>query len=59
MRLEDLLILLNEWWRTKSVSSDRLKEYKRDVFEELVGLLNYRQIIILSGLRRVGKSTLY
>jgi len=58
MRLEDLLILLNEWWRTKSVSSDRLKEYKRDVFEELVGLLNYRQIIILSGLRRVGKSTL-
>jgi len=58
MQLEDLLILLNEWWRTKSVGSDRLKEYKRDVFKELVKLLDYRQIIILSGLRRVGKSTL-
>jgi len=58
METKTLLILLNEWWKTGKVSSDRLKEYKREIFDEIKRLLSYRQIIILSGLRRVGKSTL-
>jgi len=57
MRTEDLLILLNEWWKNGKVGS-RLKEYKRELFYEAIKLLEYRQILIITGLRRVGKSTL-
>jgi predicted AAA+ superfamily ATPase len=58
MRIEDTLTLLNEWWKTGKVGSDRLKEYKREAFFELKNLLSYRQITVLTGLRRVGKTTL-
>jgi predicted AAA+ superfamily ATPase len=58
MRIEDTLTLLNEWWKTGKVGSDRLKEYKREAFLELKNLLSYRQITVLTGLRRVGKTTL-
>ncbi len=58
MDIQKLLILLNEWWKTGKVSEYRLKKYKRTAFEEIKELLNYRQIIIISGLRRVGKSTI-
>ena len=34
------------------------KEYKREYFAELKGLLDKRQIIVICGLRRIGKSTL-
>jgi len=52
------LILLNEWGGNRRCSKDRLKEYKRELFEEIKKLLTYRQITIISGLRRAGKSTL-
>ena len=58
MKTEELLVLLNEWWRTGKVGKDRLKEYKREGFKELKRLLGYRQTVILTGLRRVGKTTL-
>jgi predicted AAA+ superfamily ATPase len=58
MKTEELLNLLNEWWKSGKVGSDRLKEYKRESFYELKKLFNYRQITILTGLRRVGKTTL-
>jgi predicted AAA+ superfamily ATPase len=58
VELKDLLVLLNEWWKRGNVGKDRLKEYKREPFEEIKKLLDYRQIVIISGLRRVGKSTI-
>lgn len=58
MKLSDLLILLNEWWKTGEVGRDRVKPYRRKCFNNLKDLMRYRQIIIIVGLRRVGKSTL-
>jgi predicted AAA+ superfamily ATPase len=58
MKLEELLILLNEWWKTGRVDEDRVKPYRRKCFSDLKDLMKYRQIIVISGLRRVGKSTL-
>ncbi|MEW6529039.1 MAG: ATP-binding protein [Candidatus Micrarchaeota archaeon] len=57
MEIKELLLMLNEWWRTNKVSLDRLKKYKREPFADIKKLLAYRQIILVSGLRRVGKST--
>jgi len=57
--MEDLLIDLNEWWKEKTISKEKAKEYKRRVFEKIKKtFFEYRQILILTGLRRVGKTTL-
>jgi len=57
--MEDLLIDLNEWWKEKSISKEKAKEYKRKIFEKIKKtFFEYRQILILTGLRRVGKTTL-
>lgn len=58
METKELLILLNEWWRTQKVGLDRLKPYYREAFTELQKLMDYQQVTIVTGLRRVGKSTL-
>jgi predicted AAA+ superfamily ATPase len=58
MKIEEKLVLLNEWWQSGEVGSDRLKEYRRESFQKVKGLLPYRQVTILTGLRRVGKTTL-
>jgi len=52
------MLLLNPWWQEEEISKDLAKPYKRDVFPKLRKMLDYRQILIISGLRRVGKSTL-
>lgn len=49
---------LNHWWRGGKVKRELAKDYKRECFSELVELLSKRQIIVICGLRRVGKSTL-
>ncbi len=56
--MEKLVSLLNEWWIDGKVR--QAKEYKRYVFENALDFINekYRQIVIISGLRRVGKSVL-
>lgn len=59
MEEKEALILLNEWWKTGKVSEKLAKPYKRKAFDEALRLLsNYRQILIITGLRRVGKTTL-
>ncbi|TDA31554.1 MAG: hypothetical protein DSO04_03815 [Hadesarchaea archaeon] len=58
MKIEEKLVLLNEWWQSGEVGTDRLKEYRRESFQKVKGLLPYRQVTILTGLRRVGKTTL-
>ncbi len=56
--IKEILELLNPWWKTSNVSFELAKPYKRKLFEKIIELKKYKQIIVLSGLRRVGKSTL-
>lgn len=56
--LRDILTLFNPWWKTNNVKKALAKEFKRELFFEIVKYLNSRQIISLFGLRNTGKSTL-
>jgi predicted AAA+ superfamily ATPase len=58
IELNETLDFLNPWWKSKEVSSELAKPYKRPFLHKMVELQNYRQIVIISGLRRVGKSTI-
>ncbi len=56
--MEELLIQ-NEWWETGKISKGKALPYRRKVFKEIKKtFLSYRQIFILTGLRRVGKTTM-
>jgi predicted AAA+ superfamily ATPase len=56
---EKVLTELNEWWYAGTVSSTLAKPYRRKIFNELLELFNlHKQMILLTGLRRVGKSTI-
>jgi predicted AAA+ superfamily ATPase len=52
------LALFNEWWTTGSVRKELAREYRRPLFHKLLKYLDDRQIILVYGLRRVGKTTL-
>jgi predicted AAA+ superfamily ATPase len=55
----EILLILNEWWESQSIASSKAKEYKRKIFRDIKEtFFNYKQILILNGLRRVGKSTI-
>ncbi|MGB9760280.1 MAG: ATP-binding protein [Thermoproteota archaeon] len=57
--MEDVLLLLNEWWRTATISKEKAKQYRRKIFGEIKKTyFQYKQIVVLTGLRRVGKSTI-
>lgn len=57
--MEDVLLLLNDWWGSNFISRDKAKGYRRIIFSDVLDAFsNYRQIIILCGLRRVGKTTI-
>jgi len=56
--LKEIIQLVNPWWKSSGVSKELAKEFKRDAFNKVKERLNYRQIVILSGLRRVGKTTI-
>lgn len=59
MQLDEALRLLNGWWIEGKVKKDLVKKYRRAGFREAYGkLLKYREAVILSGLRRVGKTTI-
>lgn len=53
------LTLFNDWWITKKVKESLLKPYKRPLFNEILRYLDDRQILLVTGLRRVGKTTLF
>ena len=55
--LNEILELLNPWWKEQSISKELAKPYKRKIFHKILKLMSYRQITILSGLRRIGKTT--
>jgi predicted AAA+ superfamily ATPase len=57
--MREMLITLNEWWESKTISKAKAKDYRRKIFDRIKEtFLNYRQILILTGLRRVGKTTI-
>lgn len=47
----------NPWWRSGKVSHELIGR-KRKVFAEIVKYIDKRQIVLFTGLRRVGKTTL-
>ncbi len=47
----------NEWWKTGNVPS-ALVGKRREVFHEVTAYLDAHQILLFTGLRRVGKTTL-
>ncbi len=51
------LSLFNPWWKSKAIPKNLLGK-KRPIFNESLKYLDSRQILIFSGLRRVGKTTL-
>lgn len=56
--MEEILLAINPWWKEKKINEELAKPYKREVFKQFLKLVDYRQLLILTGLRRVGKSTL-
>lgn len=48
----------NEWWTTKKVRPSLLREHKRPLFFHIQKYMKDRQILLITGLRRVGKTTL-
>lgn len=52
------LITFNRWWDTGRVDNIYLMPYKRRLFYRLTRYLNVRQILVIYGLRRTGKTTL-
>ena len=55
MTINDI-ISYNTWWETGSVND--IPDYKRPLFYELLKYLDERQIIVIYGLRRTGKTTI-
>lgn len=47
----------NPWWKTGMISEDFIGK-KREIFYEVNKYIDKRQILLFSGLRRVGKTTL-
>ncbi|MEM3402397.1 MAG: ATP-binding protein [Candidatus Hadarchaeales archaeon] len=58
MPIAELLELSNEWWWKENISNEKARPYRRRIFQELKDHMDSRQMLILTGLRRVGKSTL-
>src|SRR3989338_2926949 len=56
--IKEISKLINPWWKDCKISKELAKPYKRAILKEILKLLDYREIIILTGLRRVGKTTL-
>ncbi len=54
--MEDLLYQYNPWWE-EALNNEGIKPREK-YLEELRGYLDFRQIVVLTGLRRVGKTTL-
>ena len=56
-----VLSAYNPWWKTGSVNTKLIKSYKRFAFHEAMSRLDektIRRIVVLTGTRRVGKTTI-
>lgn len=60
-RILKVLSAYNPWWKTGAVNTNLSKTYKRFAFHEAMKRLdekNIRRIVVLTGTRRVGKTTI-
>ena len=57
MQIEELE-RFNPWWKTGHIKEGWLKDYRRKSYFEISKYIDKRQIILIWGLRRVGKTTL-
>ena len=53
----DTLEQFNPWWKTGNVKDSWLKPYKRHIYSDIEKYIDRRQIILMWGLRRTGKTT--
>ena len=56
--MDKIISLLNPWWRDGTVRPELRKDFIRDAFGECWGHMETRQVVVISGLRRVGKTTI-
>ncbi len=56
--IKETLELLNPWWKSGEISENLALQYRRMYYQKMIPLRSLRQVIILTGLRRVGKTTL-
>ncbi len=54
----DTLEQFNPWWKTGNVKDSWLKPYKRHIYSDIEKYIDRRQIILMWGLRRTGKTTI-
>ena len=52
-----LLQRFNLQWSTGKISEDLAKPFRRSVYFDALDKLERRQVVVITGLRRVGKST--
>ena len=52
------IVDINPWWKTARIEEEWKQLPKRLIFSEVESYLNERQIIVITGLRRVGKTVL-
>ena len=60
-RILKVLTAFNPWWKTGAVNPKMSKTYKRFAFHEAMERLDHpdiRRIVVLTGTRRVGKTTI-
>ena len=53
--------LFNSWWKSRAVDPSLAPVYKREMFNSIFSRItdkNINLILLISGLRRVGKSTI-
>ena len=55
---EEILELLNPWWKDNNINKKLAKPYKRKTHKKILELHKHRQITLIYGLRRTGKTTL-
>lgn len=48
----------NPWWTTGKVREEWLKPFKRKLYFEIAKYMDERQILLIQGLRRMGKTTI-
>lgn len=49
----------NQWWYEKKVEKDLIGETRTNLVKELIDFMNFREIKLITGVRRSGKSTIF